>query len=215
MTKSDKVYIGLCTFFSVLVVVANLTYQKFVALKILSFYTFELSVGAIIYPLIFLITDLIAEFYGKERARFCVNFAVIMNISTAILIVGMDFLPATSWSKIDDFMFHHMFGFFSVAFVASIIACYLAQAVDISLYLWIRKITGGKYLWLRNNGSSAVSLLVDTVIVTFFMVLFGIFSKEHMWFIVMNSYSFKFFFIIASIPLFYLCVHFLKSFLKE
>ena len=115
------------------------------------FHTFELSVGAITYPLTFLLTDLIAEFYGKSKANFCVKLALIMNIIVAMLISMTDKLSATEWSKINDITFHQIFGLYSVAFIGSIIACYTAQLVDISIYLWVRKITNGRCLWLRNN----------------------------------------------------------------
>ena len=81
MTKAEKVYTGLCGLFSILIVLSNLTYQKFVALPILPFHTFEISVGAILYPLTFLLTDLMTEFYSKERANFCVKFAVSLKPS--------------------------------------------------------------------------------------------------------------------------------------
>lgn len=211
MTKVEKIYAGLCILFSVLIVTGNLTYQKFVALPLLPFHTFELSVGAIIYPLTFLITDLIAEFYGKERARFCVQFAISMNVLVAIIIAGMDMLQATEWSKIDNHTFHKVFGLYSVAFIGSIIACYLSQAVDITLYLWIRKITKGNWLWIRNNGSTAVSLLIDTFVVISFMTLFGVLPLEQMGSLILNSYSFKLFFTICSTPLFYMCVGIMRK----
>ena len=90
MKNVEKIYTGLCVLFSVLIVVGNLTYQKFVILSILPFHTFEISVGAVLYPLTFLITDLITEFYGKEKARFCVRFAVLTkHISSYLLLVWM------------------------------------------------------------------------------------------------------------------------------
>ena len=90
MQIQEKIYIFLCAAFATLIVTGNLIYQKFVYLPILPFHTFELSVGAILYPLTFLITDLIAEFYGKDKARFCVKLAIAMNVLTAIIIGGMD-----------------------------------------------------------------------------------------------------------------------------
>ena len=69
----DKIYTTICVLFAVLIVMGNMIYQKFVVLPILPFHTFELSVGAITYPLTFLLTDLIAEFYGKNKANFCVK----------------------------------------------------------------------------------------------------------------------------------------------
>ena len=65
MTNSEKIYIGLCIVFSTLIILGNLIYQKFVMLQI-PFYKFELSAGAILYPLTFLITDIITELYGKK-----------------------------------------------------------------------------------------------------------------------------------------------------
>lgn len=81
---ADKIYTILCVLFAVLIVMGNLIYQKFVFLPILPFHTFELSVGAILYPLTFMLTDLIAEFYGKDKANFCVRLAIVMNITVAI-----------------------------------------------------------------------------------------------------------------------------------
>jgi len=192
----DKIYTTLCVVFAVLVVMNNLVYQKFVSLSVLSIYTFELSVGAILYPLTFLLTDLIAEFYGKDNANFCIKLAIIMNIMTAFAIVLMDKLNATVWSKIDNFTFHKVFGLYSIAFIASVIACYVAQFVDIRIYLWIRKLTHGKWIWLRNNASTAVSLLLDTCIVIGIMTIFGILPRNSMFKLIIHSYLFKFFFTI-------------------
>lgn len=206
MTSLEKIYTGLCIFFSVLIVLGNLTYQKFVILPIPFLHTFELSVGVILYPLTFLLTDLIAEFYGKERANFCVRFAILMNVIVAGIITAMDHLPATVWSTVDASVFHQVFGAYNVAFIGSMLACYVSQATDIFLYLGIRKVTKGKHLWLRNNGSTAISLFIDTFIVIGFMTLFKVLPAGHMWSLIANGYSWKLFFTLCSTPLFYACV---------
>ena len=206
MTKDGLIYTSLCVLFSVILVMGNLTYQKFVSLPIFPFHTFELSVGALLYPLTFLLTDLITEFYGKGKANFCVKLAIFMNIFIAFIVAGMDHLESTTWSKIDNATFHKVFGLYSVAFIGSIIACYTAQMVDIRIYLWIRKMTKGKWLWARNNGSTAISLFVDTSIVIIFMTAFHILPAERMWPLIVNSYLFKLFFSICSTPLFYAMV---------
>jgi uncharacterized integral membrane protein (TIGR00697 family) len=157
------------------------------------------------------VTDLIAEFYGKEKANFCVRLAIFMNIFVACAITGMDQLESTNWSKIDNATFHKVFGFYNVVFIGSIIACYSAQIVDIRLYLWIRKMTGGKWLWARNNGSTAISLFVDTFIVITFMTAFNIVPLDRMWFLIINSYLFKLFFSICSTPLFYVSVGVIRN----
>lgn len=215
MNRYHKIYTGLCVVFCTLIILGNLTYQKFVSLSIPMVHTFELSVGAILYPLTFLMSDLIAEFYGKERAKFCVRFALAMNAMVALILMLMNALPATSWSKIDDITFQHMFGFYTVAFLGSMIACYVAQAVDISLYLFIKERTKGKYLWLRNNVSTACSLLVDTCIVITILTVFNVLPKDQWQNLIINSYSWKLFFTIMSTPLFYLGVQLIKMMLQN
>lgn len=213
MLALDKMYIVLCALFSILIVICNLTYQKFVYLPVLPFHTFELSVGAILYPFMFMLTDLIAEFYDKKRANFCVKLAIAMNIVAALIVTGMDLLQATPWSKIDNVIFHKVFGHYGVAFIANIIACYTAQLIDITLYLWIKKLTKGKSLWLRNNGSTAISLFVDTFTAISLLTLLGVFPKEHMWIIMINSYSYKLFITVCNTPVFYLLVGIIKKFI--
>lgn len=211
MPRDEVIYISLCALFSVLIVTGNLIYQKFVFLPLLPFHTFELSVGAILYPLTFLLTDLITEFYGKEKANFCVKLGIVMNIFIAFVIMGMDQLDATPWSKIDSVIFHKVFGLYSVAFIGSIIACYIAQSVDIGLYLWIRKLTKGKWLWARNNGSTSISLFIDTSLVIMFMTFFQILPVDRMGSLIINSYLFKLFFSLCNTPLFYILVHIIRS----
>ncbi|WP_341787279.1 queuosine precursor transporter [Rickettsia endosymbiont of Cantharis rufa] len=202
----EKIYIILCTFFTVLIIVGNLVYQKFVSLNIFNLYILELSVGAIFYPLTFLLTDLIVEFYGKERANFCVKLAIVFNIIVVLVISLMGKLEATNWSNVDNVTFHKVFGSYHISFLASTFACYIAQLVDINIYLWIRKITKGKYLWIRNNFSTAISLFIDTFIVIGIMSLFNIFPLEQLGTLILNSYSFKLFFTVFSTPIFYLAV---------
>ena len=155
MKIEEKIYTCLSVLFAILIVIGNLTYQKFISLPIIST---ELSVGAILYPLTFSLTGLIAEFYGKVKARFCVKLSLIMNIITAIIIIFMDNLNAVSWSKVDNEIFHTVFGKYLVNLIASITACYIAQLIDIRIYLRIKNITKNKFLWLRNNCSTIISL---------------------------------------------------------
>lgn len=215
MLIAEKIYTLLCVLFAVLVITGNLIYQKFVYLPIGEFYIFELSIGAIIYPMTFLLTDLIAEFYGKEKAQFCVKAAISMNILIALIVFCMGKLEATHWSKVDNDIFNQVFGFFGIAFLGSILANYIAQQLDIYLYLTIRKLTNGRFLWLRNNLSTACSLLVDTMIVIGFMTIFDALPKEKMTVLIFNSYLFKLCFTLSSTPLFYALVYLIKELLLK
>lgn len=209
----EKLYTALCVLFSALLITCTLTYKKIVFLPIFHFHTFTLSVAVLITPLMFIVTDLIAEFFDKQRANFCVKIAVLINIVVAIIISVMDALQATSWSTVDVVTFHQVFGSYGLAFIACLIACYSAQVVDINLYLWIKKLTRDKWLWLRTNGSTAMSLFVDTFIAISLLTMLGIYPKEHMWVVIMNAYSYKLFVTICNIPFFYLAVWAIKKFI--
>ena len=173
MYINQKIYNILCVLFSLLLVIGKLTYQKFIILKIPFVHTFEISVGAILYPLLFLISDLIAEFFGKAHAKFCLKLAIMMNVVIALIIGLMDYLPATDWSRINNETFHQVFGVFGIAFIGSMLACYVSQTIDIGLYLTIKRLTGDRWIWIRNNLSTAISLLIDTITVLSFLAFFN------------------------------------------
>ena len=213
--KLEKIFVFLCAFFAVLIIVGNLTYQKFVYLNFFYIHHFEISAAVIFYPITFLITDLITEFYSKEKANFCVKTGIIMNIIVALSIIGLDSMKATEWSHVDNGTFHLVFGLYSVAFIGSMIACYISQRIDILLYLWIKKRTSEKMLWLRNTGSTAVSLFIDTSIVIMFLSISGAVPIEKMLPLIINSYSFKLLFTICSTPIFLACVWIIKTISKE
>lgn len=213
--KSDKIYTALCILFSVLLITGNLTYQKFVHLNFLYIHTFEISAAVIFYPLTFLITDIITEFYGKEKANFCVKMGITMNILIALSVMGLDSMQATEWSRVNNETFHLVFGLYSIAFIGSMVACYISQRIDIILYLWIKKRTSNRMLWLRNNGSTTFSLLIDTSIAVGFITVAGAIPLDKMLPLIINSYSFKLLFTICSTPIFYVSVWLIKKITKQ
>ena len=212
MKYSENLYTSLCVLFSIFIVLGNIIYQKFVHLHVPFVHTFEISVGTILYPLTFLITDLIAEFFGKHKANYCVKMALLINIMVVGIIYFMDYLPATSWSKIDDLTFHNMFGVYYIAFGSSIVACYLSQTIDIKLYSTIRKLTKERFLWLRNIVSTSASLFIDTVVVIAIMSFFKIVPLDNMLSLIASSYSWKLFFTIFSSPIFCIIVFLLRKY---
>jgi queuosine precursor transporter len=211
MTRFDKLYLGLCILFCSFLMLGNLTYQKFVGIIIPHFHQFELSVGAIIYPITFILMDLMAEFYGRERAKWCIRFAMFNNFIIAMVVGFMDALPATSWSKVSDEAFHQVFGFYLIALTGSLLACYISQRIDVVIYLWIKKITKERFLWLRNNVSTGISLFFDTCIAIGFLTYFNVLQVENMQTLIFNSYSWKLFFTVMCTPLFYLLVYLIRS----
>lgn len=148
-------------------------------------WSFALAVGVLPYPVTFLCTDLISEFYGRRRANWVVTVGLFLNVWVVfILWLGgvmpqvpvMD--PATGIPAVESlsvvkgavqdpnsFAFYQIRALTFGAVVASMIAYLAAQFCDVYLYHFWKKLTGGKHLWLRNNGSTLVSQFVDTVAV--------------------------------------------------
>ncbi len=212
MENNQSSYIILCTLFSTLLIIGNLTYQKFVCLTFLPFINLELSVGTILYPFTTLVTVIISEFYGKKRAQFCVKLAIGMNLTVARIILGMDQLETTNWSQIDNQAFHKAYGLFSISFMGSVIACYISQFFEIKIYLGIRKLTHGKTLWIVSTCSIAISLLIDTIIVIGILTTLNVYPAERMLSLVTNSYMFKLIFSLCSAPFFSIFSHILNRF---
>lgn len=215
MPRHEKIYTVLCTLFTVLTVLGNVTYRKIVTLSLGNLHTFELSVGAILYPLTFLIMDLLTEFFGKKRATFCLKLSIAMDIGVAGAIAAMDTLQATSWSPLGNAIFHEVFGFYAIAFLGSILALYVAQQLDIALYLSIRRVTKGRFLWLRSFGSTSIALFIDTCIVVTVLTSFNVLPLQEWHTLILNSYMFKGLCAIISIPLFYGGIAFLSHLKKE
>ena len=214
MKRKEKFYLILCTLFAALIVVSNMVYQKFVYLPIFSIYTFEISAGTIFYPASFLITNLITEFYGEEKAQFCVRLGMSINIIMCLLIQFIGSLQTTPWSKIDNAAFDLIFGVYSFALLGSLVANYVSQMVDIKLYLFIRKLTKNQYTFLCNL-SSAISLLVDTSIVIIFIAIIGAIPYNHVFPLILNSYTYKLLFTIVTTPIFSFIVIYVKNMTKQ
>lgn len=133
-----------------------------------------LAVGVLPYPITFLCTDFISEIYGRRRANSVVLVGLAMNLwVVAFLWLGgvlppaVEIDPATGLPPTDayDYAFYRIRFLTMGAVVASMIAYAAAQLCDVYLFHFWKRLTGGRHLWLRNNGSTLVSQLVDTIAV--------------------------------------------------
>ena len=213
MNNLDKIYTGLCVLFSTLIVICNLVYQKFVTINLVGIYNFEISSGALLYPLTFMITDIVAEIFGPSKSRFLVRMALINNIVVVLILSFLDSVPTASWSKISASDFHKIFGFYSIAFFGSLVAFFVSQNIDIYIYLYLKKMTRGKFMFFRNILSSGLCLFIDTFIVISIMTYFGVIPFDQMLQLLINSYFWKLLFTILFSPLFYLSVKIIKFYI--
>jgi len=212
-TRHEQVYTCLTAIFAILIIIGNFIYQKFAYLP-LGFYTFELSCGVLTYPLTFLITDLIAEFYGKERARFTVKLGIALSIMVVGIMHLATSLQPTPWCLKINEEFNHVFGFFGVAFGCSVVATYCSQWLDVLIYLGLKKITKGNFLAVRNFFSTGISLFVDTFIVLSLMTLLKVIPISQYKILILQSYGFKLMFTTLAVPVFYGLVTILRKYLQ-
>lgn len=141
---------------------------------------FILFVGVLPYPITFLCTDFISELYGKHRANMVVWTGLFLNIWVIFIIwIGgilppqPEILAETGLPPLDDpnRVFFEIRKLTFGATTASMIAYLTAQFVDVHVFHFLKKLTNGKHLWLRNNGSTLTSQLVDSisvVLITYF-----------------------------------------------
>ena len=203
MTRSSKIYVILCSIFCTIIVTGNLIFQKFVTITIFS-NVMELSVGVLLFPITFLISDLVTEFYGKEGGRLMIKIAVLCSLMVFGLVMIADYCSATEWSAVDDKVFHSVFNVYGVGAVASIIANYCGQWIDIYIYAYLKKMTRGSHLWFRNNVSTIVGQGVDSFIVLFILSYFEIIPSSQFLIIFLSSFSFKVLAAILDTPFCYL-----------
>jgi uncharacterized integral membrane protein (TIGR00697 family) len=160
-SKRDLVYIIMAGIFITNAVVAELIGGKLIHLG-----PFIMSIGIIPWPVVFLTTDLINEYYGKAGVRrLSVITASLIAYAFVILFVAIKIPAAAGISTVSDEQFYAVFGQSLWIIVASITAFLTSQFVDVFIFWLLRNKTGGKMIWLRSTGSTAISQLIDTFVV--------------------------------------------------
>lgn len=126
-----------------------------------------LSAGALLWPVVFVTTDLINEYFGRAGVRRLSLIGAAM-IAYAFVAISVAAIPeSASFSPVGDAAFGQVFRQSRWIIVGSIVAFLLAQLIDVSVFWALRRATGAGRLWLRATGSTVVSQLVDTFVVGF------------------------------------------------
>ena len=197
----------LAALFIASLVASNLIFKKFFVWDFFGVYTFEISVGILPYPLTFLITDSISEIYGKKKANQVVTVGIFASLFSLLIILLSNQVSASSSSPVQDDMFNQVFGSTGIAVSASMIAYLLAQYIDISIYHFWKRMTKGKYLWLRNNFSTFSSQFMDTLVVVGLLCSFGEISWDKFGTLLLSGFLFKVIVALLDTPLLYLIVY--------
>jgi len=215
MNFKNNIYLILAGIFISSLIAANLIFQKFFTWTPFGLYTFELSVGILPYPITFLCTDLISELYGKKKADQIVISGLIASIFVMGIVILANAMSATVWSPVNNETFNQVFGLFGPAVFASMVAYLVAQFIDIRIFHFWKRLTKGKHLWLRNNGSTIVSQLVDTSAVLLLLCYSGVIEWIRFWPLFVNGFLFKMMIALFDTPFFYLGVWLLKDKIHE
>lgn len=223
--KPTKLFIGFTAFF-----VANALIAESIGTKLFSMekvfgvhpvnftlfgqsgMSFVLTCGVLLWPLEFVITDIINEYYGPKAVR-RISITAIILIAYAFLMyfLSIGIPPADVWLQssakqgVDNIQnsYNAVFGQNMRIIVGSLVAFFLSQLIDVTVFHKIKKVTGDKHLWLRATGSTLVSQLFDSYIVLF-IAFSGVFKWQLILAIGVMNYTYKFIMAIILTPVIYL-----------
>lgn len=169
--------------------------------KLVMFGPFIVPGAVVVYAITYLMTDALVEFYGKKEAQKAIYAGLVGSL---LLVLGIQLL--LKWQAAP--FFEHQEAFVLVLsntwriVVASIISYLISQSMDVWSYNAIKEKTKGKHLWLRNNGSTMTSQIVDTII--FIGIAFvGTMPGKELLLMMVGQYSVKFIIALLDTPFLY------------
>ncbi len=189
---------------------------------------FNLTAGAVIWPVVFITTDVINEYFGKEGVR-RISFLTAYLVGYIFLIIAVVTVlpPAEFWLDLNrtdiggnsfdiDFAFRKIFRQGLGIIIGSLTAFLVAQLIDVFIFQKLRRITGSKWVWLRATGSTLVSQFVDSFIVlAIAFYIFGNWSVGQVISVGIINYIYKFSMAILLTPLIYLAHYIIDLYLGK
>jgi hypothetical protein len=209
MNFKDKFYIILTGIFIASLVTCNLIANKFVTVD-LGFKVFIVSAGILPYPLTFLVTDLISELYGQKKANLVVLSGFFASMFVLFFLwLGAQF-EAIPGSVVNDGTYNSVFQNAWRLIAASMVAYLFAQFIDVRIFHFWKRLTNGKHLWLRNNGSTIASQLVDTTLVICILFV-GVWEPGQIKSAIIDGWLFKMLMAFIDTPIIYGAIYLLKG----
>ena len=195
-----------------------------------SSFSFHLTAGVLLWPVVFVMTDIINEYYGRRGVRF-LSFLTMGLIAYAFFMfsVAINLKPSeyfTVGNGIDDAdnAYRGIFGQGLWIIIGSMVAFLIGQLIDVLIFHRIKKITGEKNIWLRATGSTLVSQLIDSFVVLFVAFYVGRriqtgqgdpWSLHQIAVTGTGNYLYKFVMALLLTPVIYLAHHFIEKFLGK
>ncbi|WP_241749604.1 queuosine precursor transporter [Rufibacter sediminis] len=177
---------------------------------------FNLTAGVIIWPVVFITTDIINEYFGKESVkRISFLTAALIAYAFLVIVVATALPPAQFWQDINsqgpngtsfdmNYAFNKVFRQGLGIIVGSLVAFLVGQLLDAHVFHWLKHLTGSRKIWLRATGSTLVSQLVDTVVVLYIaFYLFGDWDLKTVLSVSVINYLYKFTVAVVLTPLLY------------
>jgi uncharacterized integral membrane protein (TIGR00697 family) len=208
LDKRHKLFLVLAGIFTTCLVVGDIIGGKLVETHVFGFH-FISTVGMLPFPVTFLLTDVLNEFYGQRAARFItlVGFGLAVLSFSFLFIAGQ--IPfaamtrAADWTGVNEASFNNVFLGSQRMIIASLCAYLVSQFVDIGVFHLLKRVTSGRHLWLRATGSTAVSQLIDTITINF-VAWTGMMSAGKIVNIIYSAYGGKLLIAVGLTPLIYL-----------
>ncbi|MBI4716241.1 MAG: queuosine precursor transporter [Planctomycetes bacterium] len=169
-TRKELVFFILGGFFLTNAILGELTGGKLFAMPAvdwgwLKFGSVVLSIGVIPWPVVFITTDLVNEYYGRAGVRKLTWLTVAMIVYAFVVLFAAMQVPSAKESPVSAEVFRTVFGQSTWIIVGSLAAFLIAQLLDVVVFLSLKQWTGARMLWLRATGSTVFSQLVDTFVV--------------------------------------------------
>lgn len=180
---------------------------------------FTTIIGILPWPVVFILTDLMNEFYGQKAVR-RVSWITAILIAYCFIVVGLSMqIPALEipGSKLaDNTSYNRVFGQAQMVIVGSIAAFLISQLLDAFVFDWIKRKTGNRFVWLRSTGSTLISQFIDSYIVLYIgFVLGGSLTFSEYMKIAPTNYILKLLISLSLTPLIYLGHFLVRKYLKH
>lgn len=189
---------------------------------------FNLTAGVVLWPVVFITTDIINEYFGKKGVR-RITYITVGLIAYAFIVIylAMKLVPADFWLSVNatteqgetfdiNYAFQKVLSQGLNIIFASLVAFVIGQLVDVSVFHRLRRITGPKKIWLRATGSTLISQLIDSFVVLIVAFYFlGPWSLTQVMAVGITNYIYKFLIAILLTPILYVAHYFIDQYLGK
>jgi len=207
--RRDLVFLVLAGVF-----VTNAILAEVMGGKLFTVGPFTASIGVIPWPVVFLTTDLINEYFGRDGVKKLTFITIGLIIYAFLVLFAGIQVPAASFSPVTDEQFAAVFRQSLWIIAGSVTAFAVSQLIDVIVFWVVRHKTGGRWLWLRATGSTAVSQLIDSiVIIAIAFWLPGKVKTIEFLTVATSNYSYKLLIAVAMTPLIYMAHSVIDRFL--